>query len=120
LVLTIPNQKGQVNIMGQPQTLTVGLGPVTATVQESKGGVNQPNTGPISFASDNPAVASVDPTLGVVTPLTAGTCNISAADATNVPPLTDSVALTVIAGSGPSENDTLVLTIPAQGASRRR
>lgn len=102
--------------MGQPQTLTVGLGPVTATVQESKGGVNQPNTGPIAFASDNSAVATVDPTLGVVTPVAPGSCNISASDSANVPPLTDSVALTVIAGS-PSENDTLTLTVPAQGSS---
>jgi uncharacterized protein YjdB len=104
--------------LGQPQTLTVGLGPVTASVQESKGGVNQPNTGPISFASDNPAIATVDPVSGVVNPIAPGSCNISAADAANVPPLADSVAVTVVAAAppppAPSENDTLVLSIPSQ------
>jgi hypothetical protein len=120
LVLTIPNQQGETT-MGAPATLVLGQPPVQATVQESLGGVNEPNTGPIAYASDNPAVASVDPVAGLVTSVSAGTCNISATDSTNVPALSDSVAVTVVASGPPppQQNDTLVLSIPSQTQSAR-
>ena len=100
--------------MGQPQTLTMGLGPVQATVQEFLTGNPEPDSGPIAFSSDTPGVATVDPASGLVTPVSVGTANITATDSTNVPTLSDTVLVTVVAGGPPppTENDTLTLTIP--------
>jgi hypothetical protein len=113
--LFIPNQNG--GSMGLPQTLTAGAGAVQCTAVESKAGVPSSTfNGPLAFASDNTAVATIDPASGLLTPLTAGTANISVTDA--VGNLTDSDVLTVIAGSG-GLNDSIALTIPAQTLSGR-
>jgi Bacterial Ig-like domain (group 2) len=118
IVLTIPNQEGE--NMGQPQSLTVGLGPVQCTAVESLAGVVQSTfNGPLAFASDNTSVATIDPASGLLTPVAAGTANISVVDA--VGNLTDSDVLTVIAGvTPPTQNDSISLTIPAQAAAGRR
>jgi hypothetical protein len=116
IALTIPNQQGESN-MGQPQTLTVGAGAVQCTAVESKAGVPQTTfNGPLAFASDNTAVATIDPASGLLTPVAAGTANISVTDA--VGNLTDSDALTVLAAA--SQNDSIALTIPAQAAAKHR
>ena len=52
----------------------------------------QPN-GPLVYASDNTAVATVDPVTGIATMTGAGTANVSVIDQGNK--LTDSVAFTV-------------------------
>jgi Bacterial Ig-like domain (group 2) len=125
IALTIPNQQGETN-MGQPQTLTVGLGAVQCTAVESKAGVpsvdangNPIYNGTLAFASDNTAVATIDPVAGLLTPVSAGTANISVLDA--IGNLTDSDALTVLAGvTPPTQNDSIALTIPPQTASGRR
>jgi Bacterial Ig-like domain (group 2) len=119
IILTIPNQNGG-NIMGNPASLTVAGGPVQCTAVESLNGV--PSTtfnGPLAFASDNTSVATIDPASGLLTPVAAGTANISVVDA--VGNLTDSDVLTVIAGvTPPTQNDSISLTIPAQAAAGRR
>lgn len=55
--------------------------------------------GPVSFASDNPGVVSVDATTGVATLVSPGTANVSALDSGNG--LTDSVAFSVSAAPPP-------------------
>jgi hypothetical protein len=113
LSLSIPNQQGD-NFMGAPVTLTVGAGTVQATVQETLNGTPTGTlNGPIAYASDTPAVCTIDPTLGVVTPVAPGTANVSAADA--VGNLSDTVVVTVVA-AGPTLNNGLILTIPPQAA----
>lgn len=68
-----------------------------------------PPTGAVSFASDNPSVATVDPTTGLCTGLAAGTANISGTDAGNG--LQASAVLTVTAaGGGTAQSATLTLT----------
>jgi len=123
--LTIPNQEGE--NMGQPQTLTVGLGTVQAQVVESLNGTptldangNPVYNGPLAFASDTPAVCTIDPASGLVTPVSAGTANLSVLDA--IGNLTDSNAVTVLAGAPPppTPNNGIAMTIPAQSASGRR
>ena len=64
-----------------------------------------PPIGPVTFASDNTAVATVDAN-GNVAAISAGTANISATDAGNS--LTASDVLTVTAA--PAVSATLVLT----------
>lgn len=51
------------------------------------------NIGPMSYASDDASVATVDAATGVIKPVAVGTCNVSATDAGNN--LTSTVALTV-------------------------
>jgi hypothetical protein len=114
LVLTIQDSEG--NNMGNPATIgaTGGL----ATVQEFSGpggtGSVVPTVGPIVFASDNVAVATVDPASGAITAVAPGSCNISALDKTNN--LTDSVAVTVSLVAGAQ---SLVLTVTPNAATRR-
>jgi hypothetical protein len=119
MVVSIPNQKGD-STMGAPVTLTVGNGSVQATEQEFLNGVAAPNQGTISWASDTPSVATVDPVSGMVTPVAAGVANISAADSVNQ--LTDSVAVTVLAGGPPPpvNNTSMVVTVPPQTAPASR
>ena len=99
--------------MGAPVTLTVGAGSVQSTVQEYSGpngtGTPEPDAGAIAYESDTPAVATVDPSTGIVTPVAPGTANISATDTVNE--LSDKVAVTVVAAP-PPPNESLVLTIP--------
>jgi hypothetical protein len=113
LCLEIPNQQGEI-YMGQPVTLTVGAGAVQAQVQEFLNASPEPDTGPIAFSSDTPSVATVDPVSGLVTPVAPGTANITATDSTNVPALSDTVAVTVVAAPPPppTQNTSLTLTVP--------
>jgi uncharacterized protein YjdB len=79
--------------------LTIGLNGngATASFQEFDGpngtGNPVPPTGAVSFASDNTAVATVDPSSGAIKAVGVGTCNISGTDAGNS--LSASDALTV-------------------------
>lgn len=102
--------------MGQPAQLVLGQAPVQSVVTESLLGVNKPLTGAIAFVSDNPSVATVDPASGLVTQVALGTANVTATDSTNVPPLSDIVAVTVVAPvtPPPAQNDALQLSIPSQ------
>ncbi len=68
-----------------------------------------PSAGSISFSSDNPAVATVDPASGVATGVSAGTANITGTDPANN--LTASDVLTVNAPPPPpAVSATLQLT----------
>lgn len=58
-----------------------------------------PPIGPVVYASDNPAVATVDPASGIATMVGAGTANVSVLDQGNG--LTDTVAFTVVGATPP-------------------
>jgi hypothetical protein len=94
-----------------PATILVG-GTANSLFQEWTGpsgtGTVVPNAGAIAYTSDNTAVATVDPSSGVATGVSAGTCNITGTDPTNS--LTASDALTVTAPVVPAVSATLTLT----------
>jgi hypothetical protein len=123
--MSIPNQQGEITMPGSV-SLTVGLGSVQPTVVETKAGVpsldangNPIYNGPLAFASDNPAAATMDPTAGTVAPIAPGTANCSVTDA--IGNLTDTWVVTVTGGvTPPTQNDGIQMTIPAQGASQAR
>jgi len=74
------------------------------------------NVGPVSFKSDNPAVATVDPVTGQLAYVGGGVANISAVDSGNG--LSDSAQLTVDSGTtggGTAQSAVLTLT-PGSGA----
>jgi len=118
-LLRFENSQGE-QIM--PASIAVG-GQATAVFTEfsgpnGSGSVVAP-VGSISFASDNPSVATVDPVSGIATGVSAGTANISGADSGNQ--LTASDVLTVTGGgSGAAQSATLVLTADASSARRSR
>lgn len=62
--------------------------------------------GPVVFASDNTAIAAVDPASGLVTAVAVGSCNISGTDQGNN--LTASDSLTV--APAPAVSATLTLS----------
>ena len=94
-----------------PATIIVG-GTATASFLEWTGpagtGSNIAPVGAVAFASDNPAVATVDPASGIATGVSAGTANISGTDAGNG--LTASDVLTVNAPQPVAVSATLSLT----------
>lgn len=69
-------------------------------------GVKVPPVGAVTFASDTPATATVDPNTGALTYIAAGTAVISAKDAGNG--LAASDTLTVVADVATSATLTLV------------
>jgi len=81
---------------GMPATVNIG-GTANSLFQEWTGpngtGTVVPNAGAISYTSDNPAAATVDPATGVATGVSAGTANITGTDSVNS--LTASDVLTV-------------------------
>jgi hypothetical protein len=104
--------------MGNPVTVQLGLsGGVSHFVESVKAsGVIVPAIGPVAYTSDNPSVATIDPSTGNWVPVAVGTANISALDQGNG--LTDTVALTVIAAPPPVA-DTAVLTLVPNATIRR-
>lgn len=62
--------------------------------------------GAVTFASDNSAVATVDPTSGIATGVSAGTANISASDAGNSISASDVLTVT----GNLAQSATVVLT----------
>lgn len=94
-----------------PATILVG-GTANSLFQEWTGpngtGTVVPNAGAPAFVSDNPAVATVDPTSGVATGVSAGTASISGTDPANS--LTASDVLTVNAVATPAVSATLTLS----------
>lgn len=94
-----------------PATILVG-GTANSLFQEWSGpggtGTVVPNAGAPAFASDNTAVATVDPTSGVATGVSAGVANITGTDAANG--LTASDVLTVNAVATPAVSATLTLS----------
>ena len=105
-------------LMGSPVTVQLGLsGGVSNFVESVKAtGVIVPAIGPVVYASDTPAVATIDPNTGVWVPVAVGTANLSALDQGNG--LTDTVALSVIAAPPPVA-DTAVLTLVPNATKRR-
>lgn len=67
-------------IMGSPATIGATGGQLSA--QNADGTPYKP-VGALAFASDNSAIASVDPVSGAVTAVAAGTCNLAAQDSGN-------------------------------------
>jgi hypothetical protein len=101
-----------VGAKSMPATVLVG-GTANSLFQEWTGpngtGTVVPNAGPVTFSSDNPAVATVDPSSGVATGVSAGTANISGVDSANS--LSASDVLTVTAPPPPpAVSATLTLT----------
>jgi hypothetical protein len=82
-----------------PATIQVG-GTATATYLEWSGpsgtGIQVPPTGTVTYASDTPSVATVDPNSGICTGVGAGTANISGVDS----------------GTSLSASDVLTVTAP--------
>lgn len=103
--LTFVNSKGE----HMPLLAHVNDVPGTAVFAEFTGpkgtGTAVPPTGAVTFASDTPAVATVDPNTGALAYLTAGTATISGTDAGNS--LTASDVLTLTAA--PAVSATLTL-----------
>jgi hypothetical protein len=97
--LTVHSAKGDHHM---PATLLVGK-TGTAVWQEFSGpngtGDKLPPAGAVTFTSDNNAVATVDPSSGLVTAMAIGTCNISGSDAANSLTASDSVTVTETAQS---------------------
>jgi len=93
-----------------PASIAVGGKGATAVFTEFSGpagtGVVVAPVGAVTFASDNTAVATVDPSSGAVTAVAVGTANISGTDAGNS--LTASDVITVTPAV--AESATLVLT----------
>lgn len=101
----------QINGGKMPATILVG-GTATASFLEWTGpagtGSNVAPVGTVVFASDNAAVATVDPSTGIATGVSAGTANISGTDGGNG--LTASDVLTVTAAPPPvAQSATLEL-----------
>lgn len=71
-------------------------------------GIVVPPVGKVTYTSDNPAVATVDPASGQLTYVAAGVANISGADDGNG--LTASDSLTVSAVT--AQSATLVINVP--------
>jgi hypothetical protein len=101
-----------------PATIQVGQ-TATATFLEWSGpngtGVQVPPSGAVSYASDTPSVATVDPNTGIATGVGPGTANISGTDAGNN--LTASDVLTVQAAPPPPAVSA-TLTLVANSAAR--
>lgn len=78
-----------------PATLQVGQ-TATAVFTEFSGpngtGVVVAPIGPVSFSSDHPEIATVDPTSGLVTAVAPGTATITGTDAGNGLSASDSVS----------------------------
>ena len=93
-----------------PLTVHLNDAPGSAVFQEFDGlngtGNKVPAIGPVTFASDNTAVATVDPNTGALGYIGAGIANISGTDAGNS--LTASDALTVTANLAVSATTTLL------------
>ena len=77
-----------------------------------------PAIGPVSFTSDTPAVATVDPVTGQLTYLSAGTAKITGTDAGNG--LTASPMLTLNASVQPAQSATLPLQPGVPSASAQK
>lgn len=104
--LSFITSKGATNM---PLTVHVNDVPGTALFQEWSGpsgtGIVVPPVGAVTYASDNTAVATVDPNSGQLAYVSAGSANISGTDAGNS--LTASDVLTVSAATAVSATLTL-------------
>ena len=96
--------------MGAPASIHLNSTTAAQVVQEFDGpggsGNKVPPVGPLNFVSDTPAVATIDPLTGKITPLTVGTVtftvkDMGALDASGNP-LQDSNLVTVAAGTAQS------------------
>jgi hypothetical protein len=109
-------QKGAIMFRKTEAPLTVNVGTTgTTTVVETAAGVIVPITGPITFASDNPAVATYDAS-GNWVAVAEGVANMSQKDESNG--LTDTTQLTVQVAPPPPA-DTLIGTLVPNVARRR-
>ena len=92
-----------------PLTLPVGKAG-QAQLHEWSGpdgsGIELPPVGPVTYASDNPAIATVDPNTGTVVGVAAGTANISGNDAGNGMSASDVVTVAQVT----AQSATLSLT----------
>lgn len=83
-----------------PATLPVGK-TATAVLHEfvTAGGAEVAPIGPVSYASSDPAIATVDPASGLITAVAAGVATITGTDAGNSLSASDSVSDTPIAAT---------------------
>lgn len=102
-----------------PATIQV-TGTAQANWQEWSGpngtGTELPPAGPVAYASSNPAVATVDPNLGVVTGVAPGTASISGTDSTNSLTASDTVTVT----AEEAQSATLTLTANAGAVAQAK
>jgi len=113
------------NSEGEPMDLSAHVNdvPGIAIFQEFDGpggtGNPVPAIGPVSFVSDTPAVATVDPATGQLTYISAGTAKITGTDAGNG--LTASATLTLNASVAPAQSATLTLQpgVPSSPAAAK-
>lgn len=113
--LIFKNAKGEIEPMAKSVLLTDAPGSYLYQEFAADGSVVAP-TGTVQYASDAPAVATIDPTSGQLTYVSAGTANISASDSGNLP-ATD--ALTIGPGTTPppvAVSSTLTFVPPAAPA----
>lgn len=115
-----------VNSKGDPimQTVNINDAPGSALYQEFSGlngsGSVVPPTGSVQYASDTPAVATVDPNTGQLAYISAGTATISASDGGNLPA---SFVLIVTPATAPpppppvAQSSTLTFVPPASAGS---
>lgn len=113
--LTFVPPKGE----SMPQTVHLNDTPGSYLYQEFSGpngtGIPVPPTGSVQYASDTPAVATIDPNSGQLTYVGAGTATISASDGGNLP---SSDLLTVSAAA--AQSSTLTFVPPAAPVSAAR
>jgi hypothetical protein len=104
--LSLITESGETDM---PLTVHVNDVPGTALFQEWSGlsgtGIVVPPIGTVSYASDTPTVATVDPASGQLAYISAGTATISGADSGNT--MTASDILTVSAALAASATMTL-------------
>jgi uncharacterized protein YjdB len=86
--------------MGNPVSGTVGQVYDPTVVESNSTTPSIQPIGPLVYASDNTAAATVDPNTGIVTLVASGTANVSVIDQGNS--LTDTVAFTVAAPVSPA------------------
>lgn len=96
-----------------PATIVMGGKGAQAVYQEWSGpngtGTLVPPVGAVSYSSDNPAVATVDPASGAVVAVAAGVTNINGVDAGSGLKASDVITVTPQV-SVPPASATLVLT----------
>jgi len=115
-VLKFVDSKGA--LMANSQSVHINDAPGSVLFQEFDGqngsGNLVPAIGPVSFVSDNPAVATVDPNTGQLAYISAGSANITGTDAGNG--LTASLALSI--SNAVAQSATLTFVPPAAQAAK--
>jgi hypothetical protein len=97
-----------------PATLVVGGKGATAVYKEWDGpngtGIEVKPLSPVVYSSDDPTIATVDPTTGAVTAIAVGTTNINGVDPSSGLKASDVVTVTAVPPPPKPVSATLTLT----------